>query len=123
MPLPVTDNQAPISSLSISAVAANASLVLAQGIFVQTNNGVPTLYVTPEEAATGQTVINVTVTDAMGGIAVKSFNLTVNAVDLSFTAFAQGVLAKGENDTPSQVNGFTLVQDADTSTAFNALFQ
>lgn len=123
VPLQVTDSQAGLSSLSVSATSADSTLVLPQGIRVQSNNGVPTLYVTPAEDATGQTMINILVKDQQGHAAQQSFVLTVNAVTVQFSSFAQAVLAKSENDTPSEVNGFTFMQDADTSTAFDALFQ
>ncbi len=41
--------------------------------------------------------------------------------EVSFTALAEGVLAKPENDEPAQVGGYTLLQDADTSPVFDAV--
>jgi hypothetical protein len=119
VPLTVTDDQATLSQLTITATAADSTLVLPQGISVSEVNGVPTLHVMPLEAATGSTQITVSVADPQGGKASQSFTLTVNAVNLSFTALAQQVLAKAETDPPVQVNGFTIIQDADNSTAFD----
>jgi hypothetical protein len=112
-----------MSSLRVSAAAANGSLILPQGIVIQDNNGVPTLYVTPAEDAVGQSAISVSVTDDKGGNAQQSFNLTVNAVNIQFSTLAQGVLAKAENDTPAKVSGYTISEDADISTAYDALVQ
>jgi hypothetical protein len=122
VPLSLTDDQAAVSSLVVTAKAANGSLVLPSGLAVIEDNGVPTLNITPAESATGSTQITVTVVDAMGGMASTSFTLTVNAVNLSFTTLAQEVLAKSETDPPVQVNGFTIIEDADDSTIFDALF-
>jgi hypothetical protein len=119
VPLSVTDDQAPVSSLVITAKAADRTLVLPQGMSVTVDNGMPTLHVTPAESATGSTQITVTVADAKGGTTSRSFTLTVTAVNLSFTALAQQVLTKAETDQPVQVNGFTIIQDADDSTAFD----
>jgi hypothetical protein len=121
--IPVTDKRAPISSLAITATAADNTLVLPQGIQVQTDNGTPTLHLTPAEDATGSTVIQVTATDSQGGMAQQSFTLTVNAVNVSFTTFAEGVIAKADTDTPATVNGFMVVQDADNSTVFDSTVQ
>jgi hypothetical protein len=122
VPIPVTDGQSPISSLVYTATAMNSTLVLPQGLVVQMNNGVPTLYVTPAESATGVTQITVAVSDPKGGTAQQTFMLTVNAVDVSFTTFAEEVLAAAETAPPVTVNGLTFIQDADDSTIFDALF-
>jgi hypothetical protein len=123
VPLMVTDMRAPISSLTITATAADNTLVLPQGIQVQSDNGAPTLHLTPAEDAIGSTVIRVSVTDPQGGMVQQSFTLTVNAVNVSFTTYAQSVLAKAETDTPATVNGFMLVQDADDSMVFDSMLQ
>jgi hypothetical protein len=123
VPLMVTDMRAPMSSLTVTATAADNTLVLPQGIQVQTDNGTPTLHLTPAEDATGSTVIQVSATDPASGMAQQSFTLTVNAVNISFTTFSQSVLAKAETDTPATVNGFMLAQDADDSMAFDSTVQ
>ena len=123
VPFMVKDERAPLSSLTITATSADGNLVLPQGIQVQTDSGTPTLHLTPTEDATGSTVIQVSATDPEGGMAQQSFTLTVNAVNVSFTTFAEGVLAKAETDTPATVSGFTLIQDADTSMAFDSTVQ
>jgi len=121
--VPVTDKTTMVSALAITAAAANGSLVLPQGIVLKRDSGGPTLYVTPAEDATGSSVIQVLATDPQGRMAQQSFTFTVNAVDVSFATFSQGVLGKSETDPPSQVSGFTFVQDADDTAAFDSVLQ
>lgn len=123
VPLRITDPTAPVSSLKITATAADGSLVVPQGISLTNSdaNG-PTLAITPLESAVGSTQINIMVTDASGAGAQQSFQLIVNAVKVSFTTFATEVLATPENGVPLAVNGVTFIQDADDSTQFDALF-
>jgi hypothetical protein len=122
VPLTITDSQAALSSLVITASADNGNLVAPQGLSVQNTDSGPVLNVTPLEAATGSTAINVMVTDPGGGMVQGTFMLTVNAVNVSFSAFAAQVLAAADSDSPLAVNGKTFIQDADSSTQFNNLF-
>jgi len=122
VPIPVTDGQASVSSLVFATAAMQSSLVLPQGLSVHIDNGAATLYVTPAEGATGSTQITVSVSDPKGGMAQQTFMLTVNAVNVSFTTYAEGVMAKAETDQPVTMNGITLIEDADDSTIFNAMF-
>lgn len=122
VPIPVTDGESPISSLVYNVTAMNTALVLPQGLAVQMSDGMPVLHVTPAEAATGTSLITIAVSDPKGGMAQQTFMLTVNAVEVSFTTFAEEVLAKAETDPPVPVNGLTFIEDADDSTVFDALF-
>jgi hypothetical protein len=122
VPLTITDGQVPLSSLVITASAGDRGLVVQQGLSVQNTDSGPVLNVTPLEAATGSTAITVTVSDPNGGTAQSSFLLTVNAINVSFSAFAAQVLAAADSDPPLAVNGKTFIQDADNSTQFDTLF-
>lgn len=122
VPLSITDNRNPRPSLNISAMAADSNLVLPGAISVQVQGGNASLLITPAEAATGSTTIQVSVTDAQGGSSQQSFTLTVNAVQVSFASLAARALASTDADAPLTVNGITLVQDVDDPAAFDTLF-
>lgn len=113
VPLTVSDSQAPVSSLTITASAADSDLVVPQGLSVQNTSSGLVLSITPLEAATGTTTISVMVADANGGMAQQAFTLTVNAVPVSFTSFVSQVVGTADTDPPLAVNGITLTQDAD----------
>lgn len=115
VPLKVSDNQAAASTLTVAATAADGNLVVPQGISVQNSGAGLNLLVTPLEETTGSTTINVMVTDPKGNTAQTSFTLTVNAVNVDFSAIAEQAAAAAETAEPLSVNGFTVVQDSDST--------
>lgn len=121
VPIPVTAVGSMVSDLTITATAADGSLFLPQGIVLQKDGTTPTLEITPAEDAIGSTVINLEAKDPSGKTAKQSFTLTIKPVNLAFSTLAEGVIGKGESDEPLQVSGYSLQQDADNSTAFDAV--
>jgi hypothetical protein len=110
--------------VTVTASAADATLVPPDGIVLGGSGAMRTLRIIPAEDATGMTNIVVRAVDPAGRRSERSFRLTVNAVTASFRASVGTSYAAGESDSPAAVSGLTFTADADDDpAAFDALLQ
>jgi hypothetical protein len=79
--------------------------------------------VTPAEEASGSATVTLTATDAQAMTSSVTFTVSVQAVTKSIAGYTSTTFAQLEGDTPTQVSGFTFLQDADDETTFNPLLQ
>jgi hypothetical protein len=120
----VDDGESGGGALTISASSSDTSLLPESGIVLAGGGGARTLTLTPAESATGSATVMLTVTDPQGLSVTRSFQLTVNAVLVSFTNWTLDTYAVPENEPSRSMLGFTLNSDADDNdAAFSALLQ
>jgi len=117
----VDDRESGAGSLTVTAVADGTSVFPADGVELSGSGATRTLTLTPLEAATGTAMITIRAADPEGAVALRSFAVTVNAKNNSVRAMALETFAKGENDTPTTLNGWTIQQDADDPATFAGL--
>ncbi len=117
VPLAVTAAAATPGALTVRANVADMSLVPASNVSVVDDGTARSLMLRPDPDQTGSTTVTVTVSDASGRQASRSFRLTVNPVYAPFVAYATGSFAQSESDAPKPVSGLTFQQDADDNPA------
>jgi hypothetical protein len=117
----IGDRETDASMLTVSAAADGTDVVSADGIALGGSGAVRSITLTPLEAAIGAVNVTLTVTDAQGAAATRSFRVTVNARTASLRETALAAFAKGASDEPTVVNGITFIQDADDPAIFEPL--
>src|SRR5262245_47064610 len=75
----VDDKETAAGSLSVSAAADGTELFPADGVVLSGSGATRTLTLTPLEATTGTAKVSVRVEDAQGAVAMRSFQVAVNA--------------------------------------------
>ncbi|MCI0366516.1 MAG: Ig-like domain-containing protein [Phycisphaerales bacterium] len=81
IPFTISDSETPLSSLAVSAVSSNPSLVPPGGIVFSGAVGSREVTVTPAPNQTGSALITITVNDTQSGMATETFMLTVQQVN------------------------------------------
>jgi hypothetical protein len=117
----IQDSETVAGSLMVSAVANGTELFPADGVALSGDGATRTLTLTPLEAATGTALITINVADPQGAYTTRAFKVAVLAKYASLRELALDTFAKGEADTPTVVNGWTVQQDADDPATFAAL--
>jgi hypothetical protein len=117
----VDDRESAAGSLMVTAAADGTSVFPADGVELSGSGATRTLTLTPLEAATGAAMITIRAADPEGAVATRSFTVSVNAKNNSLRAMALETFAKGEGDTPTTLNGWTIQQDADDPATFAGL--
>ncbi len=119
----VTDNESNPIELRVSAGVADAKLFPSGSVVVGGSGGVRQLTLMPAEELFGNTTLTVTVTDPQGLMTSRTVAVAVRAVPASILAVSTGAFAKGVNDAPTVVNGFTFVDDANDPAVFDTLIE
>ncbi len=117
----VDDHESGPGSLMVAAAADGAALFPADGVVLSGSGGTRTLTLTPLEAATGTATIGIQVTDPQGAVSTRNVAVVVNAKNNSMRAMALDTFAKAETDAATQLNGWTVQQDADDPAIFAPL--
>lgn len=118
----VADADSGIAGLTLSVSSSDTVLLPVTGIVLGGANDMRTLAITPAEGAAGTATVTVSVRDAQGLSANRSFLVTVYRVFVSFTGFANETFAQAESESARLLRGFTLDADADDNdAAFAAL--
>ncbi len=117
----IDDKESGAGSLVVAASADGTALFPADGVVLSGSGGTRKLTLTPLEAATGTANIGVQVTDPAGAVATRNFSVAVNAKNNSMRAMALDTFAKAEAGTATQLNGWTVQQDADDPAIFAPL--
>jgi len=117
----IDDRESTPGSLQVVATADSLALFPADGVALSGSGAVRTLTLTPLEAATGTATIGVRVSDPDGAVSTRSFTVAVNAKNNSMRSMALATFAKTEADAATQLNGWTIQQDADDPAVFAAL--
>ena len=112
-----------VGSVMLSVSSSDATILPAYGLALGGTGGNRTITVTPAEDAVGTANVTVTAVDAQGKTASVMFPVTVSAVSQSIAAYTNSTFALMEGDMPTQVSGFTFVQDADDDATFASLLQ
>lgn len=124
IPVRITNSGAVGSDLSVTAMAADGTLVPPSSIVVAGTGTDRTLTLMPAPDQTGTTHVTVTVRDTLGHVAIGGFQLTVNPVFAAFTQYATTAFAADADSVPVKVSGLTFVPDADDNVnAFSSLLQ
>ena len=106
----VSDEQ--VSSLSIAAASDNQNVVADAGLVLGGSGTSRTLAVTPVVDTTGVVLITITVTDSANLSASSSFMLTIEAEQLSLSAFVRSSFMTSKDDDPKLINAVEFDQDA-----------
>lgn len=106
----VSDEQ--VSSLSITAASDNQNVVADAGLALGGSGASRTLTITPVVDTTGVALITITVTDSANLSASRSFMLTIDAEQLSLSAFVRTSFMTSEDDDPKLINAVEFDQDA-----------
>lgn len=117
----VSDNESNPSELVVTAQAADAKLFPSGTVVLTGAGGERQVLLTPAEEQVGATTLTVTVRDPQGAATTRSIAVAVRAVPASIRSLSTGAFAKGENEAPAAVNGFTFADDANDPAAFDAL--
>lgn len=117
----VQDDATAANALTVSVAADGTTLFPADGLALTGTGTTRTLTLMPLEAATGTANIIITVTDAQGASANRSFGVTVNARPASFRDATVSTFSKSETAEVTPINGFTFAQDANDPATFDAL--
>ncbi len=117
----VQDDATAANMLAVSVAADGTTLFPADGLALTGTGTTRTLTLMPLEAATGTANIIITVTDAQGASANRSFGVTVNARAASFRDTTMATFSKAETAEVTPLNGFTFAQDANDPATFDAL--
>lgn len=111
----IADDLTDVSALVVRAESSDGMVVANEDITLSGAGATRMIQLRPREASTGTTTITLSATDAAGLMTRSTFGVTFNSVPASLSLSAQAAFAKGENDTPDAVNGFTFSEDADVS--------
>lgn len=117
----VTDDMTPANQLTVTAAVDSASPFPADSVQLEGTGATRSITLTPLEAATGTANVTVTVIDAAGLKATRTFGITVNARAASVKDAVTATFAKAESDDATTLNGFTFTQDADDPATFAGL--
>jgi hypothetical protein len=117
----VQDDATAANTLTVSVAADGTTLFPADGLTLTGTGTTRTLTLMPLEAVTGSANIIITVTDAQGASANRSFGVTVNALPASFRDVTVSTFGKAETAEVTPLNGFTFAQDANDPATFDAL--
>jgi len=117
----VDDRDSGAGSLTVEAAADGASPFPADGVMLSGSGATRTLTLTPLEATGGTATIAIRAVDPQGASVTRNFKVAVNLRNASVKAMALDTFAKGESDTPTTINGWTIAQDADDPAVFAAL--
>ncbi|MBL9167368.1 MAG: tandem-95 repeat protein [Verrucomicrobiales bacterium] len=117
----VQDAATPPDQLSILAIAANPSLISETGLVIQGTGAERTLVITPARDASGTTTVYISARNQADGLAVRSFEVTVQPVNDAPQVVGLRDLILQE-DAASEVIPFD-VQDVDASPGSQALVQ
>jgi hypothetical protein len=116
----ISDADSDVSTLKVTAQAANGDLIARDGIAIGGTGGSRTLTITPNAAAFGDTTVTIVVTDATGAQAARPFSVSVTTMAVSFLNFATQTTAADENSAPRSLSGLSFTQDADDPSAFSS---
>lgn len=117
----VDDADTGAGSLTVEAVADGTTPFPADGVVLSGSGATRTLTLTPLEATGGTAAIAIRAVDPQGASVTRNFQVEVKLRNASVKAMALETFAKGENDTPTTINGWTIAQDADDPAVFAAL--
>ena len=122
LPFDVADDRTDAASLVVTASASDTSLIPDGGITLAGSGGSRSMTITPAEATSGSATVSVTVADAAGLSTTRTFLVTVNAVNVAFTAWTFEMYSDPETASSRSLLGFTLQNDAeDRPDAFDPL--
>ncbi len=113
IPFSVVDDRTAAASLAVTVSSSDTSLIPAEGITLAGTGTNRTLMITPIETSTGSATVSVTVADAAGLSATRTFQVSVAAVNVAFTSWAFEMFADTEGADSRSLLGFTLQNDAD----------
>jgi len=112
------------ADVAFSVSSSNPALIPPESIALNGNGAERSLTLTPASDQTGTAQLTVTVRDAAGRMASRSFTVIVNPVFAAFPGFATTAFAGTEGDAPKSVTGLTFQGDMDDNPdAFDALLQ
>jgi hypothetical protein len=117
----LADPESAATDLDVKVTPDNASVFPADGLVLSGTGATRSITLTPFEAATGTTTIELHVTDPQNGSVSRTFKVAVNAKNASVRDVTLSTFAKGATDEPTTLNGFTFAQDADDPASFQAL--
>ena len=117
----VTDDMTAPNQLTVTATVDGTTPFPTDGVTLAGTGATRSITLRPLEAATGTANVTVTVIDAAGLKATRSFGITVNARIASVKETFTNTFAKAETDDATPLNGFTFTQDADEPDTFAAL--
>jgi hypothetical protein len=124
LPIAITAGAGHSADLTVTAMAADGTLVPPDNLVVSGTGADRTLTLTPAPDQTGTTQVTLTVQDGMGHVVSQAFRLTVNPVYAAFTQYATETFQADDTSTPKQVSGLTFQPDADNNAdAFSALVE
>ena len=122
LPFTVADDRTAAASLAVTVSSSDTSLIPTEGITLAGTGTNRTLMVTPAEASAGSATVSVTVADAAGLSATRTFQVSVTAVNVAFTSWAFEMFVDAEGADSRSLLGFTLQNDAeDRPEAFDPL--
>jgi hypothetical protein len=118
----VLDDRTGAGSLTVSASSSDTTVIPTEGITLGGGGTNRTVMVTPMETAVGSSTVSLTVVDAAGLSTTRSFQVTVNAVNIAFTQWMFDMYSDGEGADSRSLLGFTLTNDSDDQPdAFDSL--
>lgn len=117
----VADDTTPANQLTVTAVVDSATPFPTDGVTLAGTGATRSITLKPLESATGAANVTVSVIDADGLKATRTFGITVNARAASVKDAVTTTFAKGETDDATTLNGFTFTQDADDPDTFAGL--
>jgi hypothetical protein len=117
----IGDKESDAAMLSITATADSTSVIPADGITFAGSGAARTITLTPLEAVTGAVNVSIAVADPQGATTTRTFGVTVNAKPASVREWSLAIFAQGENDSASEMNGYTFAQDADDPAIYEPL--
>jgi len=117
----VSDAETPANQLTVIAGASGNTVFPADGITLAGSGATRSITLTPFEATTGSTSITLTVIDAEGMRTERSFQVAVNARNVSVKDWTLTTFIKAESDEVTTMNGYTFTQDADDPAIFQPL--
>ncbi len=119
----VTDDMTPANQLTVTATLDGTTPFPADGVTLAGTGATRSITLKPLESTTGTANVTVSVIDAAGLKATRSFGVTVNARAASVKDAVTTTFAKGEADDATALNGFTFTQDADDPATFAGLVE
>lgn len=117
----ISDDLTPPNQLTVTAAVDSGSPFPADSVTLAGDGATRSITLKPLESATGMANVTVSVIDASGLKATRSFTITVNARAASVKDAITTTFSKTDADDPTPLNGLTFTQDADDEAAFAGL--
>jgi hypothetical protein len=117
----VSDDVTPPNQLTVTATLDGTTPFPTDGVTLAGTGATRSITLKPLESTTGTANVTVTVIDASGLKATRSFGITVNARAASVKDAVAATFTKTETDDATPLNGFTFTQDADDPDTFAGL--